>query len=393
MKYKALLLWLFVFALLVVFLQAYSEYHFYYIEQNQLFQNDWIYVADHLKAPGGFALVLAESLVQFYLFPYMGAVILAALLTIIGITLSSTIKKIALAVSNWFLLPLLPVLSLLFIQFDFNYYLHGTVAFLLLLLALRLYFQFKTRVDHICCSIMMVLLLYWLAGPVALLFALIITLWEGLKVKEKNYWVAIPFVLAILCAIAGLRLGYLGHYRYAFLPDFYYQPLLRPRFFIYFSWISLLLVFLIAFVFRNRKEIKPKRIIVESIIQVVVIAGLFYLGVKEFDNPREREYEELDYLVRTEQWDALIDKSRGKLTNYLHITMLNIALTEKGELAGRMFSFDQRGPMESYRTGTGIPPSLFCKVISLSRRETSLMRRRWHSKPSSRHPGTAIRGC
>ena len=53
---------------------------------------------------------------------------------------------------------------------------------------------------------------------------------------------------------------------------------------------------------------------------------------------------ELDYYARTEQWDKIVESSQGSLTNYLNMCFLNLALSQKGELADRLFSFDQRGP-------------------------------------------------
>ena len=52
----------------------------------------------------------------------------------------------------------------------------------------------------------------------------------------------------------------------------------------------------------------------------------------------------MDYYARTEQWDEIIRHCHGPIKNYLYLTYLNRALAEKGELADRMFAFDQHGP-------------------------------------------------
>ena len=137
MKYKITLCWLLLFALLFAFLQIHSEYHFYYVEQNQLFLNSWPYVTERMALPGGGALVAAEFLVQFFAYPYAGALVSAALLTLAGMLAFRILRRIAPRAAEWPILALLPVLSLLFIQFDFNYFLQGTVAVLLMLLAIE----------------------------------------------------------------------------------------------------------------------------------------------------------------------------------------------------------------------------------------------------------------
>ena len=84
MKLKVVAFWLVVFTALFVFLQTYSKYHFYFIEQTQLFQFSGEYISDKLLIPGGFTLVLSEFLVQFFILPYAGAAITAGLLLIAG---------------------------------------------------------------------------------------------------------------------------------------------------------------------------------------------------------------------------------------------------------------------------------------------------------------------
>ena len=52
----------------------------------------------------------------------------------------------------------------------------------------------------------------------------------------------------------------------------------------------------------------------------------------------------MDYYARSGQWDEIIRHCHGPIKNYLYLTYLNRALAEKGELADRMFAFDQHGP-------------------------------------------------
>ena len=73
----------------------------------------------------------------------------------------------------------LPVLSLLFVQWDFNYRFQGTVAFGMMLLALYLVLGIRNFIPRLIASLFASLLLFGLAGPVSLLFALSMVGYEG----------------------------------------------------------------------------------------------------------------------------------------------------------------------------------------------------------------------
>ena len=81
MRYKQILLGLILFVLLGGFLQITGKFHFFYIEQLQLFQFSEDYLADKISSPGGLSLIIGEFLTQFFITPYAGPFIIAALLT------------------------------------------------------------------------------------------------------------------------------------------------------------------------------------------------------------------------------------------------------------------------------------------------------------------------
>ncbi len=131
MKYKLVAFWLVVFGALFAFLQTRFEYHFYYIEQSQLFLFSEAYIRNKLVLPGGFSMLVAEFFVQFFIRPYVGALVTAALLTGVGICTAGIVKRIASA-SGLFILYVQPMLALLFMHFDFNYRVQGTVCYLMM---------------------------------------------------------------------------------------------------------------------------------------------------------------------------------------------------------------------------------------------------------------------
>lgn len=93
-KYSGVALHVIVFVFLFIFLRIFSEYHFYCVEQNQLFQLTPIFIIDKLMQPGGLAMVLSGCLVQFFILPNVGAMITAALLTSLGALFWVILKRI-----------------------------------------------------------------------------------------------------------------------------------------------------------------------------------------------------------------------------------------------------------------------------------------------------------
>ena len=128
MKYIRLMAGICCFVVTAVFLQVTNSFHFYYIEQLQLFRYAVDYWAAQVAEVGGVAALLGELLTQYFAYPYVGPVVIAALLTGIFWLTAAILRRIQPKREPW-LLALLPALSLLLMQFDFNYLLKGTVAF------------------------------------------------------------------------------------------------------------------------------------------------------------------------------------------------------------------------------------------------------------------------
>lgn len=329
--------------LIAVFLQVTSQYHFFYVEQFQLFQYSWQYIGDKLFLPGGLSLLISEFLVQFFIQPYAGAIISSFLLTGVGMLTRFVLKRIAPS-AELFGLYVLPVLALLLIQFNFNYLLQGTVAYLLTLALFCLYIYIPKFFHRLILSVGLIPCLFWWCGATASLFVICVLVWEMTNKPSKWY-------LSLLTVPELLFLGWLAvsdsavaEYRFAFLPDTYFQPLLPSPSVLYFSWIALPLVMLTAWGMRKREigKTKKKRMIGIA-VQLAFILGLSWWSIPEYQDAKTAQLKELDYYTRTQQWDKVISACEGSLKNYLYKGYLNMALAEKGELADRLFFYDQKG--------------------------------------------------
>ena len=345
MKLKVIAFWLLIFIALFAFLQAYSKFHFYFIEQSQLFQLTWEYISGKLMLPGGLALVLSEFLVQFFILPYTGAAIVAGLLVVTGLTVRALVHRIVPA-TNLFLLYLVPVILVMFLHFDFNYLVYGTVALDIMLFVLYLCLRISNNTWRIGVEVLSTFVLYGLVGAAAFLFSILVVIYELFNKTPKGYWGFLSLFSAVLCGVCSVYFSAVGEYRFAFLPDAYYHTALEPKSVIYYPWIALPVILVIAFWLKRRqREAGRKLLIAGGVLQLALLFLICWWGIPEYGDKKSAKVKELDYYARTEQWNNIIEASNGRLTNYLNMCYLNLALAQKGELAERVFSFDQKGPL------------------------------------------------
>lgn len=332
---------LFVIALFA-FLQQEYRYHFCFIEQNYLFLSSLDYILPRLAVPGGLADLTGEFLIQFFMYPYAGAAITTVLIVLVALMTNAILRRINKGY-DWLLLACVPALSLLFLHFDFNYKPAGTVAFLFMLIMLWGALAVRNDRFRFTYNLVAISALYWLCGSVFVLYVLLVVLYEFASKSSLRYW-SITFV--VLAGVLGeLCLGFalLGEYRLIFLPDMFYHTRLEPKSLIYFSWLILILLYSLALWLKPAKEKKKLLKLAELTLPFVLVLLFAVWGVREYGDQKAQQVKKLDYLSRTGQWDEVINESQGTLTNYLYLCYLNMALAGKGQLAERMFLYDQRG--------------------------------------------------
>lgn len=327
---------------LFVFLQREFMYHFYFAEQNFMFLASAQYLKAHLALPGGFADMSGEFLVRYFMFPYAGAAITTVLVSLTAVFTALILRRVNPGY-NWLILSCAPALCLLFMHFDFNYKPGGTVAFLFVLLFLLVATYIRKDLFRLIYNFAAVCALFWLCGSACVLYVLLVLCYEFIGKKPLRYHSLVLVLPGGLLGALSLQFALLGEYRFAFLPDMFYHNRLQPKMHIYFSWISLVALFVFALMLKPAKDQKTLRHIAGLALPLALVLLFAVWGVRRYGDQKAAKVKELDYYVRTGQWDEIVEASRGKLTNYLNICYLNMALAEKGMLADNMFLYDQRG--------------------------------------------------
>ncbi|MDR1675388.1 MAG: DUF6057 family protein, partial [Tannerella sp.] len=194
--------WLLVWLALFLFLQTYGAYHFLYLDQQNLFLHGKGCFLSFMDRPGGLVEYLNAWMMQYFIIPFCGALIVSALLTLTGMLTAAVVRRIA-PHANLFVCSLLPAVTLIFPVFDFNYCYSGILAWCLMLTALYYFFMTKSIAGRVVYTLAASAALFWLAGAVALLFVVCIFLRELLNRFTQAYIFLLPLLLITGLAIGG----------------------------------------------------------------------------------------------------------------------------------------------------------------------------------------------
>lgn len=105
------------------------------------------------------------------------------------------------------------------------------------------------------------------------------------------------------------------------------------------------------------QKLQQSKVVMALSYVLVIVASWF--GIKASFDEMTYELIDYDFLVRTEQWDKIIEKAEKKpATTPLSVSCVNLALSQKGMLADRLFEFYQNG-------GEGLFPTFTRDMISL----------------------------
>lgn len=330
-----------------VLLQKFYAYHFFYIEQFQLFSNTHFYLLQSWSQPGGGIEYLGNFMLQFFIVPFAGpafATLLTALVFLLVFLLLNRTLGQPKNATAFFLIPASIAASYLLLFLDFNYYLQGNLAFVTCLLVLLLCTSIKNKPVKTGVAFALVLALYWFAGPVSFLFAtslFIIELTTNSFHKKQLYWGLLPIWAAVVSYL-GVRFSFTDSFRMSFLPDLYYQRRVIPGLSVYLPWLLLIGGLAVSALFQKSKK-KSFRWVFYG-IQAMVFAAVFVLGFNTLKDRRFYQIQQLDYFSRNERWDDII--RTGKATagsNALVLNYVNLALANKGLLLDQLFETKQHG--------------------------------------------------
>lgn len=334
-------------------------------EQYQMFLFDTGYFLERIVLPGGLADYISEFLVQFYYMPVLGGAIIALLLMGIQTAAWGLMKQYG-ARHDFpgYLLSFLPSIALWCAMGDQNVLLSFVVALFGALVIGWIHNRFHNRLVKVVFELVSTALVYWLLGPVVFLYA-VLMIGDTLKnAKQKgNVFSGIGYSAVILILtvawilLTTQTLQYPLYRIFAGLNYYRYPGAISPLPFVVMVW-AVVIPFLgmIPCHRKSLQKLQQSKVVIVLSYVLVIVASWF--GIKTSFDEMTYELIDYDFLVRTEQWDKIIEKAEKKpATTPLGVSCVNLALSQKGMLADRLFEFYQNG-------GEGLFPTFTRDMIS-----------------------------
>lgn len=334
-------------------------------EQYQMFLFDSGYFLERIVLPGGLADYISEFLVQFYYMPVLGGAIIALLLMGIQAAVWGLMKQYG-ARHDFpgYLLSFLPSIALWCAMGDQNVLLSFVVALFGALVIGWIHNRFHNRLVKVVFELVSTALVYWFLGPVVFLYAVLI-IGDTLKnAKQKGkvlsgigYSAGILVLTIAWILLTTQTLQYPLYRIFAGLNYYRYPGTISPLPFVVMVW-AVVIPFLGMIPCRQKSLQKLQQSKVVMVLSYVLMIVASWFGIKASFDEMTYELIDYDFLVRTEQWDKIIEKAEKKpATTPLSVSCVNLALSQKGMLADRLFEFYQNG-------GEGLFPTFTRDMIS-----------------------------
>ena len=334
-------------------------------EQYQMFLFDIGYFLERIVLPGGLADYISEFLVQFYYMPVLGGAIIALLLMGIQAAVWGLMKQYG-ARHDFpgYLLSFLPSIALWCAMGDQNVLLSFVVALFGALVIGWIHNRFHNRLVKVVFELVSTALVYWFLGPVVFLYAALM-IGDMLKnAKQKgNVFSGIGYSAVILILtvawilLTTQTLQYPLYRIFAGLNYYRYPGAVSPLPFVVMVWaVVISFLGMIPCHRKSLQKLQQSKVVIVLSYVLVIVASWF--GIKASFDEMTYELIDYDFLVRTEQWDKIIEKAEKKpATTPLSVSCVNLALSQKGMFADRLFEFYQNG-------GEGLFPTFTRDMIS-----------------------------
>ena len=334
-------------------------------EQYQMFLFDTNYFLERIVLPGGLADYISEFLVQFYYMPVLGSAIIALLLMGIQAVVWGLMKQYG--VKNDFpgyLLSFLPSIALWCAMGDQNVLLSFVVALFGALVMGWIHNRFHNRLVKVVFELVSTAMVYWFLGPVAFLYAALM-IGDTLKNAQQKgsilsgigYSACILILTIAWILLTTQTLQYPLYRIFAGLNYYRYPGAISTLPFVVMVW-AVVIPFLGMIPCRQKSLQKLQQSKVVMVLSYVLVIVASWFGIKASFDEMTYDLIDYDFLVRTEQWDKIIEKAEKKpATTPLSVSCVNLALSQKGVLADRLFEFYQNG-------GEGLFPTFTRDMIS-----------------------------
>ncbi len=349
MNWKQILFWSLSAAAIFYYLLLFGVFLFVGQEEMQLFIPEWWFIRESLWQPGGFCDVAGQWIIQYYRQPMLAVVFHSVLLVSSGMMIDKLLRSFS-DKSYLSFLSLLPVLYLLKMSVHGEYLVDGTVGIVLMLLALLSSLNIRRVRFIIGYGLFSTLFLCGLTGLLSVYFAFLYTLFALLRYPTlRQRWAATACLIpAVFIYLFSGWLDIPVPLYEGWRPESYLEIQRLPYYYMYRVWtfftfaiVGVSLFARIVLRFDGKNKWIDRGAFAVCLLSMSLVVGFC---LPESWHVQRMMLDELSFLAREKRWDTIVDKYRGKqIHDYVSLNYLNMSLAQKGELADRMFTFDQKG--------------------------------------------------
>ena len=310
-------------------------YHLHYQEQLQLFQWTGSYLREVVLVPGGLADWMGRLLTQFFYHARVGAVLIGLLLVAIQrATWAHASSKAVL-----YPLSFIPAVLAWMYLCDENALMGAPIA---LLLALTASLPARGKMGW---TGVIALLLYFVAGPMAIVFVLL----TPLRGEDRRQRIGLLAIGMAALALALLLARATPYPMERLLTGIHYHriPTVFPL------WIGLSALAAVALPwmtegFASRSTRHTTGGVKTTAIGMALTAGVIVLtwaGIRLTADFTKEEAMHYDFMVRMKMWNRTMQTADRKMPRSpFTVTCLNLALAQTERMADHQFEYFQNGP-------------------------------------------------
>ncbi len=330
-----------------------GRYMLYLQEQLQLFQNDWIYFIENCQYHGGFAQMASEFIVQFMHTPWLGTMILAAVITATTYAFKAILQKCGCSkgVTPLAIVPAIPLIySLIICELTFSMVQYSIAIFATCAVA-HISAKFRFIVATIISPF-----IFWLCGAPAILlpiFTVLIAINEKCTTKSILFN-SIPLFVYVIFGVIGIRTGLIGsldHFINHTLVKIPLKTLRDPQPMVAIGWYSSVIIAIYSLIAKQKAVITENRWL-NVTIQSALVAGMFMVVWVAPDKEYTKgvtfkdynHWAKLHYLYTQAEYQELLDLYKDKNPDgIMESNYINLALYRKGRLVEDFFKYSPLG--------------------------------------------------
>lgn len=310
----------------------------YYAAQEPVFFFDKLFVRDFLTRPGGMLEYCAALLSQFFYYPLIGSLLLAAMFILFIRLLRATLKKSTGCEPS--LLLFIPATMLLIAHGHYKHPLAIDLVFLSALAFMLLFAALKSHLFRILFLPAALPIFYFFAGSGLFFFTLFGIFYEIVQKRQ----LVLPLIILLLSIVLPVASG--SGLFLVRIKDAFTQPAFPHGKITLFLLVLYLTPLFIAFIVVLARKLNISFTLMQKPMwraAAVVFSLTLFFGLPLLTNKNnQKSFWKFTYYARIGEWYKLLDLCRKPFPASPQVQcLINRALCHTGQLGDRMFRYPQ----------------------------------------------------